>query len=157
MLKAKMFTVDHQQWFLLLWLTYILYWDFNLHMSKKMCNVTVLLQEHNILALFTPLKVGSCVPAPIPWSLAPSTTESQIYMLFPVMGRSHIYDLLRETCHRALKKMWIQPSHKCLVYFPEDYFHSSLHSSHDETQLGGRGGYAAGRIKREKLLIGCTG
>lgn len=51
------------------------------------------------------------------------------------MGRSHIYDLLWETCHRALKQMWKQPSHEYFtVYFPEDRewaVHSFLYSLPD--------------------------
>lgn len=63
--------------------------------------------------------------------MALSTMELWIYILRPIMGWSQIYDLLWETCHLALRQMWIHPSHKCWVYFPEERdraVHSCLHS-----------------------------
>lgn len=48
-----------------------------------------------------------------------STKESWIYILSPIMDRSHIYDLLRKTCHLASRQMWIHPSHELLSLFPQ--------------------------------------
>lgn len=75
------------------------------------------------------------------------TGQSQIYIWSPVMDRSHMYNLWWQTCQQALREMRIQPSHKCLVYFPKErdtgLSTPPLYSLLD----GGWGAYAAERKK----------
>lgn len=53
---------------------------------------------------------------PKAWPL--SAKGSQIYILFPIMGGSHICDPSRETCHRALTETRMHPGRKSPLYFP---------------------------------------
>lgn len=72
-------------------------------------------------------------------AMSQSAMESPF--LYLVSNNRRIDDLLWETRHGASRRMWINPTHECLVYFPEER-DGAAHPP-CVPALTGRGGYAA--------------